>query len=59
MVPLRYKLQNGDTIEVVTNTQQTPNKDWLRFVKTAKAQARIANGSKPRNMNAVSLWAAS
>ena len=41
MVPLRYKLQNGDTIEVITNTQQTPNKDWLRFVKTAKAQARI------------------
>lgn len=41
MVPLRYQLQNGDTIEIVTNNQQTPNKDWLKFVKTAKAQARI------------------
>lgn len=41
MVPLRYQLQNGDTIEIVTNTQQTPNKDWLKYVKTAKAQARI------------------
>lgn len=41
IVPLRYQMQNGDTIEVITATQQTPNKDWLKFVKTAKAQARI------------------
>jgi GTP diphosphokinase / guanosine-3',5'-bis(diphosphate) 3'-diphosphatase len=41
MVPLRYQLQNGDTIEILTSTQQTPNKDWLKMVKTPKAQNRI------------------
>ena len=41
MVPLRYQLQNGDTIEILTSTQQTPNKDWLKMVSTPKAQNRI------------------
>jgi guanosine-3',5'-bis(diphosphate) 3'-pyrophosphohydrolase len=41
MVPLRYQLQNGDTIEILTSTQQTPNKDWLKMVRTPKAQNRI------------------
>lgn len=41
LVPLRYQLQNGDTIEIITTTQQTPSKDWLKIVKTSKAQARI------------------
>jgi GTP pyrophosphokinase len=40
-VPLRYQLQNGDTIEIITTPQQTPSKDWLKVVKTSKAQARI------------------
>jgi guanosine-3',5'-bis(diphosphate) 3'-pyrophosphohydrolase len=41
LVPLRYQLQNGDTIEIITTPQQTPSKDWLKIVKTSKAQARI------------------
>lgn len=41
MVPLRYQLQNGDTIEIITSAQQTPNKDWLKIVKTPKAQNRV------------------
>lgn len=41
LVPLRYQLQNGDTVEIITSTHQTPSKDWLKFVKTSKAQARI------------------
>jgi GTP pyrophosphokinase len=41
LVPLRYQLQNGDTIEIITTTQQTPSKDWLKFVNTSKAKARI------------------
>lgn len=40
-VPLRYQLQNGDTVEIITSTHQTPSKDWLKFVRTSKAQARI------------------
>jgi len=41
LVPLRYQLQIGDTIEIITTPQQTPSKDWLKVVKTSKAQARI------------------
>ncbi len=40
-VPLKYKLQNGDTCEIVTQSTQKPSKDWLSFVKTAKARNKI------------------
>jgi GTP pyrophosphokinase len=43
IVPLRYKLKNGDTIEVLTSPNSHPSKDWLTFVKTSRAQARIRN----------------
>lgn len=41
MVPLRYRLKNGDTVEIITSPTQHPNKDWLGFVKTARARNRI------------------
>ncbi len=41
LVPLRYRLRNGDTIEIITTPQQTPRKDWLKFVKTPRASAKI------------------
>jgi guanosine-3',5'-bis(diphosphate) 3'-pyrophosphohydrolase len=41
MVPLRYELQNGDTIEIITSANQRPNRDWLQFVKTSKARHKI------------------
>jgi len=41
IVPLRYQLQSGDTVEIVTTPQQTPSKDWLKFVKTSRAKQRI------------------
>lgn len=41
IVPLRYRLKNGDTVEIMTSPTQRPNKDWLNFVKTARAKTRI------------------
>jgi len=41
IVPLRYKLKNGDTVEILTSPTSHPSKDWLAFVKTSRAQARI------------------
>jgi GTP pyrophosphokinase len=41
IVPLRYKLRNGDIVEVLTSPQARPSKDWLTFVKTSRAQQRI------------------
>ena len=41
MVPLKYELQSGQIVEVVTAKGHTPSKDWLGFVKTVKARSRI------------------
>ncbi|MEO1335303.1 MAG: bifunctional (p)ppGpp synthetase/guanosine-3',5'-bis(diphosphate) 3'-pyrophosphohydrolase, partial [Myxococcota bacterium] len=42
IVPLRYRLKNGDTVEITTSPSQRPNKDWLGFVKTGRARTRIS-----------------
>jgi GTP diphosphokinase / guanosine-3',5'-bis(diphosphate) 3'-diphosphatase len=41
LVPLRYRLQSGDTIEIITTPQQTPSKDWLKIVKSPRTTAKI------------------
>ncbi len=41
IVPLRYKLQNGDTVEVMTNRHGTPSRDWLNYTVSPRAKARI------------------
>ncbi len=41
LVPLNTSLKNGDTIEVITDKKRKPSRDWLKFVKTAKARTRI------------------
>jgi GTP pyrophosphokinase len=41
IVPLRYQLRNGDTIEIITSPNQKPNKDWLKLVKMARAKNKI------------------
>ncbi len=41
MVPLRSRLVDGDTVEVVTKPNQFPRKDWLEFVVSGRARNRI------------------
>jgi len=41
MVPLRYQLQNGDTVEIMTSKTQEPSKDWLKYAVTNKAKQKI------------------
>lgn len=41
LVPLAKKLKNGDMVEIITDKSRTPSRDWLKFVKTAKARTRI------------------
>src|SRR5512147_840624 len=41
IVPLRYQLRNGDTVDIITSPNQKPNKDWLALVKTARARTKI------------------
>jgi guanosine-3',5'-bis(diphosphate) 3'-pyrophosphohydrolase len=41
IVPLKYQLQNGDTVEIITQSGHHPSKDWLKFVVTSRAIAKI------------------
>ena len=41
IAPLSRELRNGDTVEVITDPRQRPNRDWLAFVKTSRARGRI------------------
>lgn len=41
LVPLKYKLKNGDTVEVITSKNQTPSEEWLKYCVTSKAKTKI------------------
>jgi GTP pyrophosphokinase len=41
IVPLRYALRNGDTVEILASANQKPSKDWLKFVITSRARTKI------------------
>ncbi len=46
IVPLGYKLNMGDQVEVVTDRHQKPNESWLRIVVTGKARSKIRSAMK-------------
>lgn len=46
LVPLSHPLQNGDQVEIITSSKQTPKEDWLNFVVTAKAKSKIKSSLK-------------
>ena len=41
LVPFKYILRSGDTVEIITTQEQTPSRDWLKVVKTPRAKSRI------------------
>ena len=41
IVPIRYVLQNGDKVDIITAKNQKPKLDWLAFVVTEKARSKI------------------
>lgn len=46
LVPLSHQLHNGDQVEILTSSKQTPKEDWLNFVITAKARSKIKSSLK-------------
>jgi guanosine-3',5'-bis(diphosphate) 3'-pyrophosphohydrolase len=57
LVPLSTKLESGDIIEILTSRAQDahPSRDWLKFVKSSKATAKIKGWfSRERRENALS-----
>jgi len=41
LVPLDYELRSGETVEIITSPKAHPSRDWLKFVKTSRARAKI------------------
>lgn len=41
LVPLSHPLASGDQVEILTSRSQEPQPEWLNFVTTAKARAKI------------------
>jgi len=46
IVPLKYQLQNGDTVEIITQAGHHPSKDWLKYAVTSRAISKIRNWVK-------------
>ncbi len=46
LVPMGYKLNNGDQVQVVTSKNQKPTEDWLKMVVTGKARSKIRSAMK-------------
>lgn len=43
LLPLKTPLHNGDIVEILTSSNQQPNRGWLTLVKTSRAKNRIKN----------------
>src|SRR5215510_2662129 len=41
VIPLKYQIQNGDVVEIMTTPGHKPSRDWLNFVATSKARSKI------------------
>ncbi len=50
LVPINHQIANGDQVEIITSTKQTPKEDWLHFAITAKAKAKIRDYLKSEKL---------
>jgi len=54
IVPLKYKLQNGQRVEILTTKQGAPSRDWLSpqlgYLKSTRARAKVRHWFKTQNM---------
>ncbi|MFM7231678.1 MAG: RelA/SpoT family protein [bacterium] len=50
LVPLRYELRNGDTVEIVTSPQAQPHEDWLKIARTTQAKSKIRHWLRQKRL---------
>lgn len=51
LVPLGYKLQNGDQVGIQTSKNQKPNESWIKMVQTGKARSKIRTALREERRN--------
>jgi GTP pyrophosphokinase len=50
LLPLRHRLSNGDTVEIMTSPHQRPRQEWLESVVTGRARSRIRHALREREV---------
>ncbi len=55
LVPLNHKISNGDQVEVLSSSKQTPKEEWLHYVVTAKAKSKIRDWMKQEKLRSSSM----
>ena len=55
LVPISYKLRSGDQIEIITSAKQKPNAEWLNYVVTSKARAKVKDSLKEEKRKVAEL----
>jgi len=50
IVPLRYELKNGQTVEIITSQSATPTRDWLGMAHTSRAKSKIRHWLKQKGL---------
>ena len=53
MLPLSYRLSNGDQVEILTSKTIQPEPGWLSFVATAYAKVKIETALRRRQREAI------
>ena len=46
IVPLRYELRSGDSVQIITSPAGKPNRDWLKVVRSTAARTKIRHWLK-------------
>lgn len=54
-VPMRTRLQSGDQVEILTQPNQAPKRDWLSIAKTSKARTKIRQAVNEQEQKAVAF----
>ncbi|MCM1291129.1 MAG: HD domain-containing protein [Prevotella sp.] len=52
---INYKIANGDTVEIITSSSQTPKQDWLAIVTTSKARNKIRQSLNESKLHKATL----
>lgn len=55
IVPISYRLGNGDQVEILTSKKQKPAEDWIQYVVTAKAKSGIKDVLKAERKRIVEI----
>lgn len=53
LVPINHKLKNGDQVEILTSNKQKPAEDWLGYVITSRAKAKIKEALREEKKSSI------